>query len=57
MKPELTKSTVYNKDFGKKSFTPNKVVFAKEYDRLDGPYLLMNSTQRMAFSGRKGDQL
>lgn len=34
IKPDLTKTTVYKKDFERKSVTPNQVIFAKEYNKL-----------------------
>ena len=37
--PNLTKATIYTKDYTKKSATPNKIVIATEYGKLEGPHL------------------
>ncbi len=57
IKPDMSKTTVYKKDFGGKSVTPSQIIYAKEYNKLDGPHLDMNSTQRAHFTNRDGDKL
>ncbi len=57
IKPDMSKTTVYQKDFERKSVTPSQVIYAKEYNKLEGPHLDMNSTQRAHFTNRDGDKL
>lgn len=57
IKPDLTKNTVYQRSFYAQAPIPNLVNIDKEYDRLKGPHLDMNSTQREGFTGRPGDKI
>lgn len=57
IKPDLTKNTVYQKSFYQQKAIPNIVNHDKEYEKLKGPHLDMNSTQREGFTGRKGDKI
>ena len=57
IKPDLTKNTIYKQDFNKKNVFPKKIVFSKEYEKLNGPHLDMNSTQRESFIKRDGDKI
>jgi hypothetical protein len=57
IKPDLTKTTIYKKDFEKKAGLTGPIIFAKEYNKLEGPHLEMNSTQRQHFTNREGDKI
>lgn len=57
IKPDLTKNTIYQKSFYEQKAIPNVVNHDKEYDRLQGPHLDMNSTYREGFRGDNGDNL
>jgi hypothetical protein len=57
IKPDLPKATVYQKSFYSQKPVPSPVVFAQEYDRLQGPHLDMNSTYHEGFRGKNGDKL
>lgn len=52
IKPDLTKNTIYQKDFLKKNPITNKVNISKEYDRFKGPNLEINSTYLKDFPGK-----
>jgi hypothetical protein len=57
IKPDLTKNTVYQKSFYHQKAIPNIVNHDKEYDKLKGPHLDMNSVYREGFKGKSGDSL
>ncbi len=57
IKPDLTKNTIYKRSYQKSRAVPNIVKHDKEYDRLQGPHLDMNSTYAEGLGGRKGDPL
>jgi len=44
IKPDMSKNTVYQKSFYEQKAIPNLVNLSKEYDKLKGPHLDMNST-------------
>lgn len=49
IKPDLTKNTIYKKDFLKKQMVQPKVIISPDTEKLKGPHLDMNSTQRTSF--------
>ena len=53
IKADLTKNTIYKKDFTKKGMVSSEVIYSKNYEKLKGPYLDMNSTQRSSFIERE----
>jgi hypothetical protein len=55
IKPDLTKNTIYQRSFHEQKFIPNIVNHDKEYEKLKGPHLEMNSTYLDGFKGKKGD--
>ena len=57
IKPDLTKNTIYRKSFYHQKPVPNIVNHDKEYDRLQGPHLDINTVYRTGFSGSKGDKI
>ena len=46
VKPDLSKASVYNQSFPKKAPVPNKINIAKEYDKLKGDHIAMESRHR-----------
>jgi hypothetical protein len=57
IKPDLTKNTVYQRSFYNQKAIPNIVNHDKEYDKLLGPHLDMNSTYLDGFKGKEGDKI
>lgn len=57
IKPDLTKNTVYQRSFIEQRAIPNVVNHDKEYDKLQGPHLDMNSTYLHGFKGKSGDKI
>lgn len=57
IKPDLTKNSIYQKSFIPQKAIPNIVNHDKEYEKLKGPHLDMNSTQREGFQGKAGDKV
>ncbi len=57
IKPDLTKNTIYQRSFYEQVAIPNIVNHDKEYDKLKGPHLDLNSTYLDGFKGKKGDRL
>lgn len=57
IKPDLTKKTVYQRSFREQKTIPNIVNHDKEYDKLQGPHLDMNSTYLNGFKGHSGDKI
>jgi hypothetical protein len=57
IKPDLTKNTIYQKSFVEQKAIPSLVTYAKEYDKLQGPHLDLNSTYLEGFTNRKGDKV
>ena len=57
IKPDLTKNTIYQRSFYEQKVIPNLVNHDKEYDKLKGPHLDMNSTYSNGFRGKKGDNI
>jgi len=57
IKPNLTKNTIYRKSFSQQKQIPNIVNHHKEYDRLKGPHLDINTVYRTGFSGNNGDKI
>jgi hypothetical protein len=57
IKPDLTKNTVYQRSFIEQKAIPNIVNHDKEYDKLQGPHLDMNSTYLHGFKGNSGDKI
>ena len=53
----MSKASIYQKDYPKKKSIENKVYIAKEYDKMDGPHLNLNSTQGKDFTPKKNDDL
>ena len=43
VKPDLTKYSVYAQNFSKRAPIPNKINISKEYDKLKGDHIGMNS--------------
>jgi hypothetical protein len=52
IKPDLTKNTIYQKDYWKKHPIENRINISKEYDRLKGPNLDINTTYLKDFDGK-----
>lgn len=57
IKPDLTKNSIYQRSFYPKKTVPSLIHYAKEYDRLKGPNLELNSTYHEGFTARKGDKV
>ena len=57
IKPDLTKATTYQRSFYLQNTVPNVIKLDKEYDRLQGPHLDIDSIYRHSYKGRLGDQL
>ena len=57
VKPDLTKQSIYQKSFTHQMHVPNLVNHDKEYDKLQGPHLDINSTYRTGFTRRNGDKV
>ena len=55
VKPEMTKNSIYQRSYFPKEVIENVVNHDKEYDKLKGDHLDMNSTQRESFRGKVGD--
>lgn len=55
IKPDLSKSTVYQMDYFKKNPVMNKINISREYDRLKGPNLEINSTYLKDYDGKESD--
>lgn len=55
VKPDLSKCSVYRKSYDKKNPIPNNINISKEYDRLTGPNLDIDSNYRKHYDGKKGD--
>lgn len=51
----MTKATVYMKSFQIQKGKPVFVTYAKEYDRLKGPHLDLNTTYKEGFYQRNAD--
>lgn len=52
VKPDLSKKTVYQKDYLKKNPVGNKINISKEYDRYTGPNLDVNSIYLKDYDGK-----
>ena len=50
IKPDLTKATVYQKSFQLKYGKPVVVTYARQYDKLKGPHLELNTTYKDGFN-------
>mgnify|MGYP003418124436 CR=1 FL=1 len=57
IKPNLTKNTIYQRSFYEQKQIPNIVNHDKEYDRLHGPHLDMNSIYLEGYTGKLGDKI
>jgi hypothetical protein len=57
IKPDLTKATTYQRSFYLQKTVSNVVKHDKEYDRLKGPHLDINSIYQKSFRANLGDQL
>lgn len=57
IKPDLTKATTYQRSFYLQKHVPNVIKNDKEYDRLQGPHLDIDSIYRQSFRGKFGDKL
>ena len=57
VKPELTKNSVYQRSYYNKQFIPNEVNHDKEYDKLKGDHLDINSIYKDSFKGKNGDKV
>jgi hypothetical protein len=56
IKPDLSKNTVYQRSFYHQKAIPNIVNHDKEYEKLKGPHLDLNSTYSHGFKGKSGDK-
>ena len=57
VKPDLTKNTIYQRSFYKQHLIPNEVNHDKQYDKLKGPHLDINSVYRTGYLGMGGDKI
>ena len=57
IKPDLTKNTIYQRSFMPQRQIPNLVNHDKEYEKLRGPHLDLNSTYHAELRGKSGDKL
>ena len=57
VKPDMTKQSIYQKSFTHQMYVPNIVNHDKEYDKLQGPHLDINSTYRTGFTRSNGDKV
>lgn len=57
VKPEFTMNSVYQRSFYQKPFIENHVNHDKEYDKLKGDHLDINSIYRDSFKGKNGDKV
>ena len=55
VRPDLSKASIYNQSYSKKAPVPNKINIAKEYDRLKGDHIAMESRHRKEYDGKLGD--
>ena len=51
----MRKTSIYNESFNKKAPIPNKINIAKEYEKLQGPHIAMESRHRKEFEAKPGD--
>ena len=49
VKPDMSKASIYNQSYPKKAAIPNKINIAKEYSKLQGPHIAMESRHRKEF--------
>lgn len=54
IKPDLSKNTIYKKDFMRKKPIKNKINISTEYDRFKGPNLEINTTYLKDFDSKNG---
>ena len=57
IKPDLTKHSIYQMSYVRQQQVPNLVNHDKEYSRLQGPHLDINSTYLQGFTGKPGDKV
>lgn len=57
IKPDLSKNTIYKKDFKKQKLITNKINISSEYQRYTGPNLNINSTYLKDYSEQGGDEI
>lgn len=57
VKPDMNKNTIYRNTYQQFKRIPNIVNHDKEYDKLKGPHLDINSTYSQGFRGKAGDQI
>lgn len=53
----MTKNSIYQRSYYQKAFIPNQVNHDKEYDKLKGGHLDINSIYRNSFRGNNGDKV
>jgi hypothetical protein len=51
----LTKASIYQQHYDRKTPIPNVINRASEYDRLNGPHMDMDSNYMKDYDGKKGD--
>ena len=57
LKPDLTKFTSYRQSFVPSKGIPNVVNRAKEYDKLQGPHIGLDSQYSKSYHSAQGDKL
>ena len=57
VKPELTVNSIYQRSYYPKDLIANEVNHDKEYDKLKGDHLDINSIYRDSFKGKDGDKV
>ena len=56
VKPTLHKESMYKNSYPKKKVIPNLINHDKEYQKLEGPHIGMDSSNRKDYIGREGDK-
>lgn len=53
--PDLSKASIYQQHYDRKTPIPNHVYKHSDYDKLNGPNLDMDSNYKKDYDGKKGD--
>ena len=57
LKPDLTKYTSYRKSFTSSKPVPNQINISKEYDKLQGPHIGLDTSYGKSFHPNAGDKI
>jgi len=53
--PDLSKASIYQQHYDRKTPIPNVINRASEYDKLNGPHIDMDSNYKKDYDGKRGD--